>query len=176
MLKDEVKVLTVDPKTNKPIGALYEGDKVVRKQTTDYLQDTVVMLPDEPFVKVHTRILTDLAKTLSGTEMTVLIYLLQFISYESGVLKHSNGKLLTKSFIMSDMDIPKSTTNKVLKSLADKLIIRATSNGKDIEYIANPYLFMRGKRINKTLYDLFKDSTWARTLMKDNTKANKSRH
>lgn len=143
-------------------GNMYQGDKLVRKKTTDYLKDTVEIMKENDFVKGYTKSLLYLGKRLSTSEMNMVFYFLQYISYESGALKHPNGKLLTRSFIASDLKLSERSVDRALQGLKTKKVISHNYIGKEVQYFVNPWIFMKGKRINKTLYDMFKNSEWAK--------------
>lgn len=162
MPKPEITQVMYSSKTGEKTGELYQGDRIVRQKTVDYLQDTVELLPDANFVKAYTKPLTQLAKSLTGPEMNMVYYLLQYISYESGALKHHNGQLLTRRFIANEMDLSERTVDRILQGLKAKKVISHNYIGKEVQYYVNPWLFMRGKRINKTLYEMFKNSEWAK--------------
>lgn len=159
--KKEV-VLLSDDKTPVRTVDLFEGDAVLRDASKKYLKRTMDITGESPFVKTYTKPLTQLARQLSGAEMNMVYYLLPYISYESGALKHQNGKLLTRAFIALEMGQSERTVDRILQSLKSKKVISHNYVGKEVQYFVNPWLFMKGQRINKTLYEMFKNSDWAK--------------
>jgi len=158
----DIVALIVNPDTGEVGDTLQTGDRIARKRTADYLSDTVELLPDEPYVKAYTRPMFELSKSLTGTEMQLVHFLLQYLSFESGVLKHENGQFLARSFVVKETGLSERTTDRALQGLRDKRILNRAVSGRDVQYFMNPYLFMRGKRINKTLHEMFKNSRWAK--------------
>lgn len=151
-----------DPVTGAQSGEIFEGDRILRKETDEFLKETVEILPEEPYIKAYKRSLFDLAKFLSGTEVQFLHYLLQFLSFESGALKLDTGVFLVRSRMSDETGLSLKTIDRLLKRLKEQQIIGRNSVGREVQYFMNPWLFMRGKRINKTLYEMFKNSRWAK--------------
>lgn len=141
---------------------LYEGDAVVRAGSRKYLKRTMDVTGESPFVKMYTKPMAKLARSLSGPEMNMVYYLLPYINYESGALKHPNGKLLNRQFIAMEMGQSERTVDRLLQALKSKKVISHNYVGKDVQYFVNPWLFMKGQRINKTLYEMFQNSDWAK--------------
>lgn len=140
---------------------LFQGDAVLRAESRKYLKKTVE-IEESPFIKTYTKPLTQLARSLSGAEMNMVYYLLPYISYESGALKHPNGKLLNRAYIALEMGQSERTVDRILQGLKSKKVISHNYVGKDVQYFVNPWLFMKGQRINKTLYEMFQNSEWAK--------------
>jgi len=99
--------------------------------------------------------------TLSNVEAWILTYLLQYLDYTSGVLKHPNGFNLTLEDIMCETDLKHSHTYNIIKKLCDKGIIAKCKTEGNKYIVVNPYIFMKGRRVNNTLIDLFKETQWA---------------
>lgn len=143
---------------------LYEGDlaKVIRAATKEFLMGTMEFNQNEPFIKVFRRNLFELSTQLTGNESTLLFYLIGFIRYETGVLSYDNGVVLTKESIASDIGVCQKTIERIMSSLISKQILGRHKVGDHACYTANPFIFMKGQRINQTLYKLFKDTIWAK--------------
>jgi methenyltetrahydromethanopterin cyclohydrolase len=148
--------------TGEIISSLNEGDRILRKQSIEHLQNRVEILGEEQFIKTYTKPLTRLARSLSGAEMNMIYYMMQYISYDSGALKHQNGQLLTRKHMAEEMGLSERTVDRLLHGLKSKKVISHNYIGKEVQYFVNPWLFMRGKRINKTLYEMFRNSDWAK--------------
>jgi len=163
-VKTERKVTHVmfSADTWEKTGELYEGDRVLRKQSEDYLKNTIEILKDEPYTKTYHRVMFAVANCLTGAEMQLAYILLQFLSYESGMLKHQNGQPVTRQYIAQYTGLSLKTVDKLLQKLKEKQVIGRNVVGREVQYFMNPWLFMRGQRINKTLYDMFKNSRWAK--------------
>ena len=155
-----------DYETGADAGELYPGDRIVRKQSADYLQRTVELMRDEPYTKVYNRPMFSLAKSLTGSEMQMVYFLLPFLSFESGMLKTRNGQPLTRKLISDKTGLSINTVDRLLQGLKEKQVIGKHVVGREVQYFMNPYLFMRGKRINKTLQDMFRNTDWAKEYEK----------
>ena len=152
----------MDYETGAEDNVMYKGDRILRKKSLEYLQDTTEILHDEPYAKAYLKPMFQIAKTLKGTELQMVYFLLPFLSYESGMLKHPNGQPLNRTYIAKETGLSINSVDRILQKLKEKRIISRNVTGHEVQYLMNPWLFMRGKRINKTLYDIFKNSEWAK--------------
>lgn len=111
-----------------------------------------------PFVKVFIDYMPQLALRLSGGALAIVLRLTEYINYDSGlVTKHSGGSPLTNNDIQTIMWYSNKTIVKLMGELVDKKVFFRGRTGHCYQYYANPYLFTRGKTINKTLKSMFKD-------------------
>jgi len=152
----------VIPDTGEVVGSLYEGDRIYRGKSDDYLKSTIELNKGEPYAKLYMRPMFALARALSGSELQMVYYLLSYLSYDSGIVMNANGKPLSRQIIAQDINLAVKTVDKILQSLHSKQVIGKHNNGREVHFTMNPWLFMRGKRINKTLYEFFKNSRWAK--------------
>lgn len=154
-----------------------EGDKV-RITRANSIKSFKDIKDNEPFnfnvksdfIKFYTNAIDSLVnENMSGTEYRVCIKLLKYIQYESGLIGYSNGKYLTKEAILNVLNegckeknkITLRTLERAIETLTDKKIFAKTRIGNEIKFYVNPFIFMKGQLINKTLYSLFKNSKWA---------------
>jgi hypothetical protein len=161
-INNNIRAILVDPNTGERLGELNHGDAIKRKSTSDFLSSTLEILHDEPYIKTYVKPMFELSKTLSGSEMQMIHFLTAYISYESGMLKHGNGKPVTRGYIADATGMSIKSVDRILHNLRDHQVLGRNVVGREVQYFANPYLFMRGRRINKTLHDMFKNSRWAR--------------
>lgn len=171
----EVAQILVSPKTGEIVGQLYEGDRIHRAKSDEYLQGTVELNKNEPYAKAYLRPMFDLAKALSGAELQMVYFLLPYLSYESGILMHHNGKALNRAYISDMSGLAIKTVDKILQGLHSKQVIGKHSSGREIQFTMNPWLFMKGKRINKTLHEFYKNSRWAKNPIVPFEKPKKNR-
>jgi predicted HTH transcriptional regulator len=163
MAKERPVLDLVVRETGEIAGSLNEGDRIIRKKSAEYLGSTVEILPSETYVKLYLKPLSILAERLTGPESLMVYFLIGYLSYESGILMHSNGKILTRSFIADAMGLSERQVDRTLDKLKEKEVLKKVLGSKrEVSIIMNPWLFMRGKRINKTLYEMFKNSRWAK--------------
>lgn len=164
-MSQERKVAQVifSPVTGEKTGEIYQGDRIYRKKSDDYLKNTVEILANEPYTKAYHKVMFAVSNGLTGTELQMVYTLLPFLSYESGMLKHgNNGQPLTRSYISVYTGLSLKTVDRIMAGLKEKQVIGRNVVGREVQYFMNPWLFMRGKRINKTLHDMFKNSHWAK--------------
>lgn len=158
--------------TGEIVSGLNEGDRIMRKKSLDFLENTVEILPDASYIKAYIKPLARLAEVATGPEMLMTFYLLQYLSYESGMLTHANGRILTRSQIASELGQSERQVDRTLDKLRENEVLKKVLGAKrEVTIILNPWLFMKGTRINKTLYNMFKNSKWAKVHeMKDKSK------
>jgi hypothetical protein len=149
--------------TGEVTNTLNEGDRILRKRSTEHLQSTVEILPDAPYIKTFIKPLSQLSEIATGQEMLMIYYLMQYLSYDSGLLLLQNGRYLTRSHIAEDLEQSERQVDRTLDKLKENEVLkRVLGARREVSFIMNPWLFMKGKRINRTLYDLFKNSRWAK--------------
>lgn len=143
---------------------LNEGDRVLRKKSIDFLKNTDEIQKTEMYVKFFLKSASVLAREkLSSTEMSVCLELLQYVRYDTGYLAYENGSKLTLDDIKRRCDFISNTSIvRAIDELVDKKILAKVRTGKENNYLVNPYIFMRGARVNKTLSKTFENTKWAK--------------
>ena len=154
----------IDTETGEIIREIEPGDKIIKKRARELLTTTMEFKKGENFIKLYTSILNDLLEEeLSGPEWQVVIVCLKHLSYESGAIKYLNtGDFLTPGDIMRETKLGRATVFRCIDELTERKILHKGKTGKEFQLYANPYLFVKGTRINKTLYDMFKKTKWAK--------------
>ena len=149
--------------TGEVTGSLNEGDRIIRKKSEEYLKSTIEILPEAAYIKTYIKPLSQLAEVSSGPEMLLIYYLLQYLSFESGIVSHSNGRIITRSYIAQELQQSERQVDRTLDKLKEREVLKKVMGARrEVTIILNPWLFMRGKRINRTLYEMFKNSRWAK--------------
>lgn len=143
---------------------LNEGDRILRKKSIDFLKNTDEIQKTEMYVKFFLKSASVLAREkLSSTEMSVCLELLQYIRYDTGYLAYENGTKLTLDDIKRRCDfISNTSVIRAIDELVGKKILAKVRTGKENNYLVNPYIFMRGARVNKTLSKTFENTKWAK--------------
>lgn len=143
---------------------LNEGDRIVRKKSIEYLKNTDELQKTEMYVKFFLKSASVLAKEkMSSTAMSVCLEMLQYIRYDTGYLAYENGIKLTLEDIKNKCNfISSASVVRAIDELVDKKIFARVKTGKENNYLVNPYIFMRGARVNKTLSKTFETSRWAK--------------
>jgi len=141
---------------------IYSEDsvRIIRKESSDYLKSTTDM-DNGSWIRLFTGPCRILSRSLNSTELSITLYLASYIDYTTGLLRHDNGKFLRRATIIRETGYSEKTIDKILKNLKDKQIIGKHKIGRETQYTINPFIFMKGKRINKTLYTMYKNTKWA---------------
>lgn len=165
MEEARARIVTIDTGEYKDI---YEGDtvRILRKQSCEYLENTVELNKNEPYVKVYTKPLFELSRSLTGTESQFVNYLMDYVRYTTGIFAYDNGKVLTRQAMADETGLSIKTVDKILASLVEKQVIGKHKTGHDIQFTGNPYIFMRGNRVNQTLVKFFQNTKWAKMYRK----------
>ena len=132
------------------------GDRVVRKNSINYLQDTEEW-KIEHFYKGHIGEIRKVMKDLSIYEKAFLLSVATYIGYEDCCLKHDNGNELTFDGLVDISGMSRSKLLEVINSLIKKDILYRGKNSEGIQYFINPWLFCKGNRINKVLKAMFEN-------------------
>ncbi len=159
----ELRAQIIDIATGKPTRDIFEGETVrIYREKTKKLPDNIVELnKEEQFIKVYTRTLFELSKNLSGTESQFINYLIQYVRYNTGILAHGNGKHLTRNAMSRETGLSKKTIDRLLFNLCAKEVLGRHKTGRTLTFTVNPFIFMRGQKVNQTLVEFFKNSRWA---------------
>jgi hypothetical protein len=112
--------------------------------------------PEDDFIKLYPDALNKISFRLSGAEAMTLIRLVPFIDYQSGMLKKEKKPLITKN-IIDITKFSKVTVINIMAKLVEEKILSRNQVGRTFQFYANPYIFFKGKYINHTLLDMFKD-------------------
>lgn len=144
------------------IEPLYPGDRVYKNRQREYLDRTIEINKKEPYVKVYIRTMEEVSNRLDAYSQKLLNKLMGYISYEDGILEFSNGRPLTREHIIRVSPLNEKTTIRCLSELIQQQIIGRHKTGRNNCYTVNPFIFMKGQRVSKTLYKLFERSCWAK--------------
>lgn len=159
-------MLNVLNSSGEIIDTINPGDRIMRKNSIEHIETTTEINKGIPFVKCYLYKDIQVGKCLTGIEVQVLMYLINFISYGSCLLTHDNGKVLTSKSISSYFDTTIKWTRNILNSLVNKQILSKSRTGRSIAYIMNPYVFSRGKRVSNDIVKLFENTKWAKRFNK----------
>lgn len=165
--------LIVNKETGEVVDELKLGDKVIKKENQEKVKDyfdefDVDFQKEKRFIKMFDG-MNDIRKHLNGNEALVLLGLLDFICYDDCIIRkggHGNGKKLTIKELSDEMEINYNTFRGIITSLCKKGVLGIHKTGnKDTKIltksiIVNPYILMRGNKINKTVLSLFEDTNW----------------
>lgn len=149
-LVDEDGVVLQEFEHDNVIVSLNAGDKVLRKGTIDYLQDTTDI--KYHFIKINPKIFDKYCKKYS-----ILPYLTCHIGYMDNICCYDNGKIIRLKDLSKVCEVSETTIKRQLKGLiADDIIHKVSYKKNQKCLMINPYFAMRGKRIYLSTYNEFK--------------------
>lgn len=141
---------------------LREGDRVIRKESSDYLKGKMLFNQEEPFFLLRTDIPIKLSKVLTGKEFTLALQLMTFLSIDGCILKHKDGKLLTRNCLIEITGKSERMIDRLIAGLVKQEVIIKKRIGKNSCFVFNPWVAIMGNKIKSDVYDLFKDTRWAK--------------
>lgn len=156
-------LVLMDTETGQILQELLEGDRIVRKKSIEAHLEFERCPKGETFSKVYHKVIPLLVDcNLTAAELVVFIYLTANLRYLSNVAKYRNGKLITRDNLHEYLKLSMPTVKRsVYRLIKEGLIIEAnTIEGK--VFVVNPFVVTVGDKVNKTIYDLFRKSRWAR--------------
>lgn len=117
-----------------------------------------------------------LSEELTPAELSFFICLTSYVGYNDGILRPYGSKLYRPFNSFKEISVALGRKYKVcckqMKSLIDKQIIGTTKYGKDedlnLKFVCNPFVFFKGKDLDRAIYDIFLDSKWAKYVMEEN--------
>jgi len=180
---EEPRVGLFNCETGEIFDHAYVGDTVNIKRSKDELKKKEFLEKYEPefnkgesFVKLYDEILSVLRKKLKPTEFVFAISLAEFVSYSDGILRkgaHGNGKFLTMEELSKEMDVDYNVVRRIMPALVARGVICKYEVGcvenpklKVKGYVCNPWIYMRGTVMNRTIIGLFEKSGWRELLDK----------
>ena len=170
-MKTENEVAIIDKETGEILREVERGSKItiLTENQQEYIEENiidVVTLEDagisNEFIKLFRGVLDMLLKEkLNSADFSIILVCLMNLEYSSGAVKENNGKFVNVSEISEITGLSRQTTTQSIDKLVSKKILHKGKTGNTVQLYVNPYIFMRGKVINKTLYAMFRDSKWA---------------
>lgn len=145
------------------IDIINQGDRIVRQKSIEsYNKEGYTRINgSDNFIKVYTKCLFEIGNELNGRESSMLYYLLQYLRFDDCILAHSNGKLLTRDFIIKDLGQNERTVDRALHGLISKGILGKHKTMYDWTYTINPYIFMKGNKVLSVVAKFYSKTKWA---------------
>jgi hypothetical protein len=154
MSDKKAKAVVIDAETGEVTGEVYDGDRIIRKASVDYLNNTQIWKLDH-FFKGHIGELRNWSEELTIEEKAFLFSIATYIGYEDCHIRYDNGKNIGTEDLVKISHMSRSTVYEVIKSLISKDILYRGKNSKERQYFINPWIFVKGNRINKVLKTMF---------------------
>lgn len=155
-MEKEKRGIVISPESGREIDAIYAGDRVVRKESIDYLK-SVEEWKIEHFYKGHIKEIEKWMKDLSIVEKAFLFSIVPYISYNDCHLAYGNGVDIGTEDLVEITGLSRGAVYEAINSLVKKDILYKGRNSKNRQYFVNPWLFAKGSRINKVLKTMFKN-------------------
>lgn len=173
--ENEIVAHVVDAETGVIIDELESGDKIKHKRDEEKKQEHLDKYQENfnegvRFVKLFDEVLDTLSERLSVSEFRFAVRLAKHVSYDDCILRtngHGNGKFLDITDISNLLGENYKTTSRIINGLIKKGVIGKHITGciEDPSlsvqcYTCNPYIYMRGTKVEKTILALFDKSGW----------------
>jgi len=144
------------------VNEIYVGDRILRKSSIDANKDSLEINNGISFVKLYTNNLATIIEEIGPIEASVMLMLVPYIQYGSGLLVAPNGVPLTKNMLANILNKDLRNVGRNLEGLIRAELIGKHRTGKTVNYTVNPYVFCLGSKVHKVLHRLFENSRWAK--------------
>lgn len=173
-LDDDLQPISyvVSAETGEIERGLFPGDRIVSKKQKNYSNKNKEELEkdriynfgqDNKFSMLSEYAAKQLAdEKLTASEYRVLLLMISNTHYKSGLIALGNNQPISKDWVSKYLKVDKKTTEKSFKTLIDRGIIAQNTTNYKTKYFFNPYIQYRGRWINKTLYEMFRNTRWAK--------------
>lgn len=141
---------------------LEPGSRVLSAKSVDKLATTEVINKSSGYIKVYDESLQLMLKTLNAPDIKVALALTPYIRYETGLVGYGNGEHIPLVRLPDMLEVSERSLHRSIESLVSEKVFAKVRVGREIKLYANPFIFMRGVRANKTLVSMFNKSRYAR--------------
>ena len=166
-----MKKAILDTETGELIDEVFPGDRILRKNSIEFLKkkdeedDGLIEInKGRPFIKLYDDVAEDLAtENLTGAEFSILLLCISHLSYVSGaIIERHTGEFITPTKFEKDTGLGRTTVWRAIQGLVDRGILFRGETKEEFKLFANPYIFMKGRKINRTLFEMFRTTKWYR--------------
>jgi hypothetical protein len=155
--------VVIDTETGQIVNELRNGDRIVHATSIEAFREFESAPKGETFTKLYHKVIPLIVDCgLSASELILFMHLAVNLRYLSNVAKYPNGRLITRDNLQNDLKISESTVKRSIYRLIKLGLIAEASTVEGKVFIVNPFVVTVGDKINKTVYDLFRKSKWAR--------------
>lgn len=155
--------VVIDTETGQIMNELRDGDRIVHATSIEAFREFESAPKGETFTKLYHKVIPLIIDCgLSASELILFMHLAVNLRYLSNVAKYPNGRLITRDNLQNDLKISESTVKRSIYRLIKLGLIAEASTVEGKVFIVNPFVVTVGDKINKTVYDLFRKSKWAR--------------
>lgn len=151
--------LVVNESTGEIIGDIRSGDRILRKESmVAYAKlEEVREWKINHYYRGHLSEIRKWMKELTPHEKALLFTVSPYVGYTDCCLRHDNGNMFRFRDMIELSCMARSSVAVALRGLIDKDILYRGKNSKEIQYFMNPWLFSKGKVINKILQMMFRN-------------------
>ena len=118
-------------------------------------EETLDKIPMEVFFMGNVKELKKVLIGLTTQEKALIISIVPYISFKDCCIEYTNGRYMNVKQIADISGISEKTAQETIKSLINKNILNKRREGRNIRYYANPWLFCRRGKVDKSLRSLF---------------------
>ena len=159
--------LIINSDTGEVLDELKVGDRILRAKCSQLykeIEENFTKAPkEENFTKLYHKIIDALVEAdLTAAELLMFMHLATNLRYGSNVAKYSNGRLITRESLSRDLKKSIITVKRGIITLIKAGLVVEVKTLEGKVFIVNPYVVMVGDKVNKTVFDLFRKSKWAR--------------
>lgn len=157
--------LVIDSNNGNVLGELEPGDRIIKKSVVDRLPDNPDRMPftNGAWGKTYSVALNKLARLdLTAADYKTILLFLTSVRYGSGLIAYGNYKPVNITWIENELHMSHKTVCRTIERLLDFRIISKSYSGKESIYFFNPFIYSKGRYINKTLFEMFRKSEWAK--------------
>lgn len=144
----------VDKNTGEIIGEMATGDKILKKKSYQFLRNNLKVNYNN-FLLLNQESLIKMNEFLTGNEFRYFFMLLAYVQYAGRPLGSARKPMAMKE-LAKDLEISNSTLYRNLTSLEEKGLVKKIDN----EIYINPYIAVKGTRVDKEILEMFKDTIW----------------
>jgi hypothetical protein len=147
--------------TKDSIVELSDGDRVLKKNSIDYLKDQSEKEYEvwniKHFFKGNIDEIRAQLESLDVYEKAFLFSVVTYIGYDDCCLKHDNGICVDFDDLGKISRISRGKLSATINSLRKKDIIYKGLNSNGLQYFMNPWLFYKGTKIAAVLKTMFRN-------------------
>ncbi len=153
----------VNRDTGEILQELKDGSRILPPKSIEKLQTTSIINENKSYIKVYDYTIERLLQEegLSNSDIRVLFSIMPKVRYETGLIAYNNGSHVPLTSMPGICGLSEKTVYQSIENLVTKKILAKVRVGREIKLYANPFIFMRGVRANKTLVSMFSESKYA---------------
>ena len=156
-------LVVMNTETGEWVIEIKQGDRIVREGSIDSARQMESAPKGEHFSKLYHAVMPLLIETaLTTAEVMLFLFLASHLRFMSNVAKFENGKLVTRDSLEVTLGLSERTIKSSIYRLIKVGLIVETNTIEGKVFVVNPFVISVGDKMNKTIYDLFRKSKWAR--------------